>query len=142
MTVTKLSQRDHTSAVVAALEGAGLVVGRGIRNTEPDGSGDTIPPPCAIVHPLPGGDRYGTLDDWAKHADMMYQVTCVGATQSQAEWVRDQTEVLLDGIVVDGRHIDIVKVEDGADAVDRDDSIHGDTMFTAMPRYRVSSSPA
>jgi hypothetical protein len=139
---TKLEQRDHTQAVITALEGAGLTVGRGIRNTEPDGSGDTLPPPCVVVHPLPGGRRFGTMDDWTLHADLMYQITCVGATQAQAEWLRDQTEVLLDGITVAGRHIDIVKHENGSDGAMRDETIQGEALFVSFPQYRVSSSPA
>ena len=144
MTLTALSQQAHTDAVVAALEGAGLVVGRGVRNTEPDGSGDPLDPPCAVVHPLIGGRRYGVLDDWTRHADLDYQVTCVGATQEACEIVRDQVEeVMLAGITVAGRLIDVVRITFGSDGTRRDDDIGApDLYFIATPRYRLVSTPA
>lgn len=141
--VTKLAQRDHTTAVIAALTAAGITTGRGIRNEQPDGSTAALSPPCAVVHPIPGGRRYGTLDDWTVHADLVYQVTCVGLTASQAEWVRDQSEVLLDGVTVSGRLIDVVRVDFGSDGVARDDDIGAPNLyFTCMPRYRLYSTPA
>jgi hypothetical protein len=96
-----------------------------------------------VVHPLPGGTRHGTLDDWTKHASLLYQITCVGQTQSQAEWVRDESEVLLDGLTVIGRLIDVVRVDFGSDEAVRDDSLGApETLFGAMPRYRLYSTPA
>lgn len=142
MTVTHLSQRDHTQAVIAALEGVGLTVGRGVRNSEPNSQGATLTPPCVIVHPMPGGDRFGTLDDWTKHAELDYQVTCVGRTQAEAEFLRDETEVLLDGLTVTGRHIDVVKREGGSDAAMYEEVPQGEALFMCAPRYRLSSSPA
>lgn len=139
--VTALSQREHTNAVVAALEGAGLVVGRGVRTASPDGSGAELPPPCVVVHPIPGGRRFGDLDDHVKHADLVYQLTCVGETQAQAEWVRDKTEVLYTGITVADRHIDIVRDDFGSSDARLDGTVEP-AVFVAMPRYRIASSPA
>lgn len=140
---TKLAQRSHTDAVVAALEATGYPVGRGIRNTQPDGSGDPMEPPCYVVHPIPGGRRYGTLDDHTRDADLVYQVSCVGLTHAQAEHLRDESEVLLDGITVAGRLIDLVRVDFGSDEARRDDDIGApDLYFTATPRYRLYSTPA
>jgi hypothetical protein len=139
--VTHLSQRDHTDAVVAVLEAAGLSVGRGTRNSSADGSGTELAPPCVVVYPILGGSRTGPLDDYVKHAQLIYQITCVGETQAQTEWVRDKTEVLLDGITVTGRHLDVVRHDFGSSDARRDGNAEP-AVFVAMPRYRVSSSPA
>lgn len=141
MALTKLTQRDHTNAVIATLTGAGLVVGDAVRNTEPDGSGAVIPPPCVVVHPIPGGRRFGTLDDYVKDADLLYQLTCVGETRDQAEWVRDETEILLDGVTVAGRQIDVIRLDFGSDEARLDGTVHP-AVFVSMPRYRLSSTPA
>lgn len=138
---TKLSQRTHTDAIVTALEGGGLTVGRGVRNTKPDGNGTLLAPPCVIVHPISGGARFGTLDDWTAHAQLVYQLTCVGSTQQQAEWVRDDSELLLDGVTVSGRSLDVMRLDFGSGGVERNDQT-GDTVFTCMTRYRFTSSPA
>ncbi|WP_166345112.1 hypothetical protein [Phytoactinopolyspora limicola] len=143
---TKLVQRQHTAAVVAALKAVGLAVGHAIRNTNPDGTGPVLKPPCAIVYLIPGGERSGTMDDWNKDATLVYQVTCVGLTYEQAEWVRDQSETLLDlkgtGIVP-GRYIDRVEATFGASFgggdEHRNDST-GSPFFQITPRYAIYSA--
>lgn len=144
MALTALSQRDHTDGVVAVLEAVGLSVGRGVRNSEPDGSGDALDPPCAVVHPIPGGTRHGTLDDHVKHAELVYQITCVGQTAAQAESVRDDVEAaMLGGITVSGRLIDVIRIDFGSDDTRRDDDIGAPKLFfTSTPRYRLQSTPA
>lgn len=138
--VTLLSQASHTDAVVAALEATGLPVGRGVRT---DSEGNALVPPCFVVHPIAGGDRYGTVDDWTVNADLVYQVTCVGETQEAAELVRDQSEVLLNGLAVPDRLIDVVRVDFGSDNVRRDDDIGQPKLFwSCMPRYRLYSTAA
>lgn len=140
---THLAQADHTSGVIAALVTTGYPVGRGVRNTEPDGSGDALAPPCFVVHPIPGGRRYGTVDDWTVNADLVYQISCVGETQEAAEILRDESEVLLDGITVAGRLIDVVRVDFGSDGARRDDDIGApELFFVSMPRYRIYSTAA
>lgn len=138
---TKLVQRVHTDAIADALTDGDLSVGLGVRNTQPDGKGTLLPPPCVVVHPISGGARFGTLDDWTAHATLVYQLTCVGQTQEQAEWVRDECELLLDGLTVSGRHVELVRQDFGSDGVERGDRT-GDLVFTCMTRYRLTSSPA
>lgn len=144
MALTALSQRDHTDAVIATLRAAGLSVGDGIRNEQPDGSGEPLDPPCAVVHPIPGGTRTGTLDDHVRHADLVYQISCVGLTRAQAEWVRDRVEeAMLGGVSVPGRLIDVIRIDFGSDDARRDDDVGApELFFTSMPRYRLSSTPA
>lgn len=141
---TLLSQRDHTDAVVATLTAAGISTGRGIRNEQPDGSGAALDPPCAVVHPIPGGRRYGTLDDHVKDADVVYQITCIGETQAAAEQVRDDVEAaMFSGVTISGRLVDVIFIESGSDGVRRDDDIGApETYFTCTPRYRLKSTPA
>ncbi|MFW5898856.1 MAG: hypothetical protein ACOCUN_00150, partial [Jiangellaceae bacterium] len=71
----------------------------------------------------------------------VYQLTCVGQTQEQAELVRDKCELLLDGITVSGRSLDVMRIDFGSDGVERNDRT-GDAVFTCMSRYRFTSSPA
>lgn len=139
MTAVKVSQRDHTNAIADLLDTIpDVTVGRGIRNTEPDGTGQPLTPPCIVVHPLPGGGRYGDLDDVGKHATLLYQLSCYGLTQQQAEWVADQTQLLLDGLDVPGRSIQVVRADFGSSEAVRDDTV-GAPWFQATPRYRIVS---
>lgn len=135
---TTLNQREHTDAIVAALESV-APVGRGVRNSDPDDSETFLDPPCYVLHPISVGRRYGTVDDWTVNADLVYQVTCVGLTQRQAEWLRDASELLLSGVSVAGRHIDIVRSDFGSSSVNHEE-VAGETLFTAMPRYRFMGS--
>lgn len=130
--------RTHTDAVIAALEGAGLVVGDGVAPADGPallkaGTG------YAVVYPTAGGASYGTLHDHAEDAEIIMQVTCVGATREQAQWLADAANVLLDGMDVEDRSIPLVTLE-VAPGVSRDD---GQTppVFYSTPRYRIFTTP-
>lgn len=89
--------RPHTDAVVAALEAAGLAVGRGV---EPPGAGwqgepgDSDFVPYAVLYPTPGMPD-GDLADPNEYIDYSCQATCVAATQEGAEAVADIVKTLV-----------------------------------------------
>lgn len=89
--------RPHTDAVVAALEAAGVLVGRG---EEPSGAGWQGEPgasqftPYVVLYPTPGmGD--GDLADPNTYLDYACQATCVAATQEGAEAAADIAKTIV-----------------------------------------------
>lgn len=126
--------REHTKGVVAALEEAGLEVGDGVA---PDGELTKY----AVVYHIPGGRISGTLDEPAEDAELIYQVTCVGTTTTQAEWVADQAiQALLSGVTVPDRRIARVILQ-GGPGTRRDDDAKP-PMFYTTPRFTLKSTPA
>lgn len=126
------SARLHTDAVIAALEAVGLTVG--------DATAAGLTPPYAVVYKIEGGEFAGSLQDPFEDADLVYQVTSVGRTREQAEWVADKAMVLLDGVTVNGRSIALVS-PDGGPGVRRDDDV-SPPLFYATPRFRLKSTPS
>jgi hypothetical protein len=124
--------RDHTAAIVARLAALGLAVG--------DGEAPHVAPPYTVVYPITGGASYGTLGAPDDDAELVYQVTCVGTTRLQAEWLEDKTMGLLAGFTVTGRSIARVDIENYG-GVFRDDS-KSPPLYSAVPRFRVYSTPA
>lgn len=56
------------------------------------------PLPYAIVYQIPGGNFYGPpMIGPEQDGDLIYQVTCIGGTASQAMWLDDRVrQVILD----------------------------------------------
>lgn len=140
MAPTPLVLRVHTNALIAALTGAGLSVGDGVRNDQADGKGSTLPPPCVVVYSMPSNLRLPTLDDWTAHQHLAYQLTCVGVTRQQAEWTADQAEAAITpGFAVSGRSLDAIWPQRGR--LMRDDDT-GDSLWTCPLDIAFTSSPA
>lgn len=128
MTVPTL--RVHTDSVIAKLESVGLSVG----------DGESPAPPSCAVYTIPGGRSYGSLQEPNEDADFVYQVTCVGITREQAEWVADKAiAALLGGVTVADRHIARVMV-DAFPGVFRDDDATP-PVFVSTPRFRLITTP-
>lgn len=150
MTVPSLaSHRLHTDAVVAALRDAGLTVfdaGPPLSSDEGWGwkgaPGQSDFAPYTIVYPLEGGIYGGTLGDPDDDASLIWQVTCVGGTRQQCEWVVDQTMRALVGptLEVEGRWVSRVWADMAGGGVRRDDTVQP-PVFISTPRFRVESSP-
>ena len=134
--------RTHTDAVVAALVAAGLVVGDGGSPPDPFGwagtPGQSQFHAYAIVYPL-GQVFDGTLGCPDVDSDLRWQVTCVGASREQAEWVQHQTQTALIGAVltVAGRSVPRVRPDGGA-GVRRDDTTQP-PLFLSTPRFAAQS---
>lgn len=128
--------REHTDGVIAALEAAELAVG----DAEGELEGEDLQAPYCVVYSIPGGSRGGSLENPHEDAELVYQVTCVGETRRQAEWVADKANVLLAGFPVTGRSIAFVEISSNP-GVRRDDTV-SPPLFYATPRYRIKSTPA
>lgn len=140
MAPTPLVLRVHTDALIAALTDADLSVGDGVRNSQPDGKGTTLPPPCVVVYSMPSNLRQPTLDDWTAHQRLAYQLSCVGSTREQAEWVADECEAtVIGGFTVSNRSLDAIWPQRGR--LMRDDAT-GDSLWTLPLDLMFTSSPA
>lgn len=144
MPVSLPSSRLHTDAVIAALEGASLLVGDAIR---PDGAGWADEPgqsvftPYVIVYRLLG--RYdGTITAPDDDAYFEYQLTVVGETREQTEGVTDAALAALIGqeITTSGRRGLRCSVTDTG-SLRRDDAVQGPALFVCTPRLAVSTTP-
>jgi hypothetical protein len=141
------SLRLHADGVIAALTADGVVVGDGDKPSVPYGARPEAGGSPAhfiaycIVYPMPG-TYDGTLAEQNDDADLVYQVTCVGATRDACQLVEDRvnTALLAGAITVTGRSITQVRLDIGG-GVRRDDTVQP-PVFISTPRYRVSSTPA
>lgn len=145
------SLRAHTSAVVDLLAAELKTFDAGIPDLpggqgwgwqgEPGGSKFK---PYRIVYPLVGGEFDGPLGCPSDDASLIFQVTCVGATREQCEWVVDNTnEVLVEqaaSLVIPGRFVIRVWADMAGGGARRDDEVQP-PVFIATPRYRVDSTP-
>lgn len=94
--------RPLTDAILASLAADDIIVGDNLKPPEDqdDTCGWTGTPgqstfiPYAIVWPIPGGVTSGTIQD--EHADAfpIYQITSIGATRDQCEWLADKVRVV------------------------------------------------
>lgn len=147
------SLRTHTDAVVLALRTAELTVfdaappaldevgggaDWGWQGPRP-GAGRFKP--YVIVYPLSGGTFDGTLGCPDDDAELVWQVTCVGADRRQCEWTADKVNGALVGQRLDvaGRYVSRLEQEMTGGAR-RDDTVQP-PVFIAVPRFRASSAP-
>lgn len=124
--------RKHTDAVIAKLEAEGLTVG--------DASAAGLTAPYVVVYTIPGGRVLGTLENPHEDGEIVYQVTCVGTSRKQAEWLSDKARVLLDRFPVADRSITFVG-QDGFAGVRREDDV-SPPLFLSTPRFTVTTTPA
>jgi hypothetical protein len=124
--------RTHTAAVITRLQALGVTVG--------DAQAPNMAPPYVVVYQIAGGDTYGPLGAQNDDAELIYQVTCVGTSREQAQWLVDKTLGLLSGISVSGRSLPLVTVE-MVPGIQRDDKV-SPPVFWATPRFRLFSTPS
>lgn len=120
--------RTATDTVVQVLRDGGIQVGDAVST---DADGEDLAPPYVVVYPL-GDARDGTLGSPWTDVTAGIQVTCVGRTRDQAEWLADRVFVLLTGHDGDWW----VEVEPSG-AVARDDTTGGPPLFYAYPRFAI-----
>lgn len=136
--------RPHTDAVVACLEDAGLLVGRG---EKPLGAGWQGSPgasvfvPYVVLWPSPG-DTAGDLCDPHEYLDYMVQATCIGSTQEGAEAVADAVKIALVGVRLMVPNRSLYPFQITLDRpVTRDDTV-APTLHFAVLQLACRSGPA
>lgn len=142
--------RDHqhrpvTAAIVAALTSAGLTVGRGEKPTAggwQGQAGDSTFIPYVVVYGLGGGDLDGAIDYGAEDGTVRYQLSSIGATAEQAEWVADASRIALlaASLAVTGRRLSHLDFYDLGAAL-RDDQ-QQPPLFQVAERFSVMTTPA
>jgi hypothetical protein len=125
--------REHTDAVIATLAAAGLAVG--------DAKAPAGDPPYDVVYSIPAGGWTGTLAAPNDDGSLVYQVSCVGKSRQQAEWLADKAiATILGGVAVTGRSVPFVEL-DLSGGVSRDDD-RTPPLWVAAPRFRFATTPA
>lgn len=136
--------RGIVPLVIAQVAGTGVLVDDG---KQPDGSGwqgasgasDFIP--YVVVHPVPGGGLDGSLGDPHADAEVVVQLTCVGASRAQCELVADRARTATVGThpVLDGAAVTLISIDTLAGAR-RDDTVEP-AVWISTDRIRVHVTP-
>ena len=141
--MTLADPTTHTSAVVAALQAAGVVTGDAtaptVRYAWQGTPGRSRFIPYAVVYEL--DETFdGSLGCPDSDADFRWQVTCVGSTRVECATVRHAVNTALVGasLTVAGRSVLRVRADGGA-GTRRDDSVTPH-LFIATPRYAAWST--
>jgi len=131
--VTRPDLTDHDTGVLAA-----LATMTGVQVGDADGTGLTTP--YAVLHPIPGGSRSGTVAAPEDDCELVYQVTCVGDSRRAARWVNDKVDAAMQSISVTGRFVGPVLLDSNPGVLrDTDVTPH---VFYSTPRYRVFTTTA
>jgi hypothetical protein len=135
----------HTAAVLALIKTAWALVGDGVA---PDGltrdADGRLIQPYVVLYPL-GTPRFdGSLGPGDEQSDAWpaVQLTSVGSSREQAEWMRDKTRTALLGqyLTVIGRRVGPLRLLD-EQAVTRQDDVTPHLYF-AVDRFRAFSTPS
>lgn len=134
--------KTHTSAFLELLTDGGLVVGDGGPPAVPYGglTRETFIK-YVIVYSL-GSSTDGGLVDPHEDTTLNWQVTCVGFTREQSEWLVNRVNDLVvdQHFAVDGRTVGPIEPDLVAAGPRRDDDVRP-AVFFATPRYRAYSRP-
>lgn len=130
--------RLHTDAVLARLGDAPDEGGLGLKVG--DAKAPAGGPPYAVLYAIAGGATSGTLGELDADAELIYQVTCVGNSRKQAEWLADEAKGLLEGLIVAGRSIPRIALDSNPGiAVDNEQT---PPIFTVPVRFRIFTTPS
>lgn len=128
--------RPHTAGVIAALRAVGLTVGDAIA---PD---TTATQKWAVVYGGGVGLLTGTMHDERSDASPVIQVTSVGTTAEQSEWVADTVRRTLLArpitLAVANRRVLFVSVE-ASQPTRRDDDVHP-PLYYGVGLYKVATT--
>lgn len=135
MAFTDLVTRDHTDALLGVLAATGKDIGDA--QTPPDAA-----LPYIVLYPMPGSTRSGPISDPNADAELLYQITCVGATREQAEWMRDAAAAAMNAaaLVIPNRSVAYLFPVPGDGEVLRDDDLDP-PLFYAVARWRLATTP-
>lgn len=91
-----VQQRELTDAMIDLLErGTGKLVGDHKAPIRPDGMPESDYFPHCILYAVPGTLFDGSLKDASEDALVNYQVTSVGLTRVQCEWMADRVRAVM-----------------------------------------------
>jgi|GEM_PF-2148234 len=136
-----------STAVIDALEAAGLLVGDG---RVPEGAGWQGSPGQStyvgyvLLADISGGQWRGTIGDRFADLTAVHQGQCVGATAGHARAVTDTARAALAGMrntVTDGRKVDSVRFDFGTENTLRDDDVQPPVWYCPL-RVRLLWTPA
>lgn len=139
------SLRAHTDAIKAKLAATTIPVGDAIK---PDAAGwagmpgESLFVPYMVLYPA-FGMFDGTMAAPSDDADLEYQITCVGETREQAQWVADEAIAALveQTVTISGRgSLQRIQLVDAGN-VRRDDDVLPPVFF-ATPRVSLYTTPA
>jgi hypothetical protein len=137
--------RALTARILAVLQAAGLraaVSGKSATAGWTGASNLSTFNGYVILYPTTGGSTSGTIDDPDEDADVLYQVTAIGADAGQVEWLADKARLAIKAGTyppVDGRSVVSVKI-DMIGGVERDDDVQP-PVFYQPDRYRFMTAP-
>lgn len=137
--------RTHNDAFVALVQSAGVVVGDATAPTVDHGwagtPGQSDFVPYCIVYPLTQGFD-GSLGCPDVDSTLAWQVTCVGSTREQCDWVKGKVDSVVVGaqLVVNSRFVPRIYAEGGT-GTRRDDTVQP-PVFIATPRYTAMTFPS
>jgi hypothetical protein len=130
--------RPHTVGVIAALQAVGLTVGDAVGALD-----TTATQKWAVVYGGGVGLLDGTLRDERSDASPVIQVTSVGTTAEQSEWVADTVRRTLLArpvtLAVSHRRVLSISVQ-ASQPTRRDDDVHP-PLFYGVDLYRISTTP-
>lgn len=142
------SLRAHTDAFIAALEAeltatvavvgdAKKPAGAGWQGTP--GQSDFVP--YAIVYPWSGFTFDGNLTGFQDNADLEWQITCVGRTREQCEWLQDAAFALIgQPLTVAGRSVPLIRLGSAGGGVREDETV-APKVWMSTPQLAVWSTP-
>ncbi|WP_433547166.1 hypothetical protein ACQPZG_20335 [Streptomyces sp. CA-294286] len=113
----------------------------------PQVAGKPAPAPYTVLYPLGGTISGAPLADQGEDADLLYQVTAVGARTDQAEWLADRvrravlerTPTGVWGHALDPAGVDVWARGLDADA-GTDDAGAAEGVVTSSQRFRLSAT--
>ena len=140
-----MSIRTTGNAIIKALEDDGMIVGDAVKPPNCGWSGTPGQSqfiPYLIVYPTGGGGVDGPLGDTRSDVQYVYQVTCIGSTREQADFMRDKVRAVMfneSNFSITGRRV-LRTILDVPIATSRDDDVQPPLFFSA-DRFRLETSP-
>lgn len=132
--MTVATSRAETEALLAALRAAWPRVGDAV-------APDDATLPYAVLYPAGAGPLSGPVSDPFADSSPLFQITCVGRTREQTQWLADKLRpVALGPLSITGRKVMQPYLET-SQPVRRDDS-SSPPLFYAADQVRLPTTPA
>lgn len=148
--MTTPAMRGVTLAFLSMLNTAvpaGVFFGNSETPDVPEGSNQ----PYGILYPVPGGDTWGSLSLPDAQGTSVYQVSCVGRTSEQGQWLQDLVRATVLARNTNGAHqVAWPAMSNGLVVIMREISEKGGVLVDGVPprqiftyhdRYSITVSP-